>query len=160
MIASRRLLLAAAAIGAMVLVAVGWWLTRSPAAARAPAAVPVRAVAVIRQDVADVIRAIGTVRSQRSVIIRPQVDGELVELAVREGQQVKRGDLLARLDDRGIRAALEQARAQLEVSEAQLKSAMLDLERFDRLRDDHVISIQQIDQQQAQVDELDRKSVV
>lgn len=154
MIASRRLLLAAAAIGAMVLVAAGWWLTRSPAAARAPTAVPVRAVAVIRQDVADVIRAIGTVRSQRSVIIRPQVDGELVELAVREGQQVKRGDLLARLDDRGIRAALEQARAQLEVSEAQLKSAMLDLERFDRLRDDHVISVQQIDQQQAQVDEL------
>jgi RND family efflux transporter MFP subunit len=138
----------------LALVAAGWWLTRAPMEARAPAAVPVRTVAVTRQDVHDVIRAIGTVRSQRSVIIRPQVDGELVELAVREGQQVKRGDLLARIDDRGIRAALEQARAQLEVSEAQLKAATLDLERFGRLRDDHVISMQQIDQQQAQVDQL------
>jgi membrane fusion protein, multidrug efflux system len=154
LIASRRPLLAAAAIGASALIALGWWLTRSPAAARAPAVIPVRTVAVTRQDIADVIRAIGTVRSQRSVIIRPQVDGELVELAVREGQQVKRGDLLARIDDRGIRAALEQARAQLEVSEAQLKAATLDLERFGRLRDDHVISIQQIDQQQAEVDQL------
>jgi RND family efflux transporter MFP subunit len=146
--------LAAAAIGVLALIALAWWLTRSPDAARAPAAIPVRTVAVARQDIADVIRAIGIVRSQRSVIIRPQVDGELVELAVREGQQVKRGDLLARIDDRGIRAALEQARAQLEVSEAQLKAATLDLERFGRLRDDHVISIQQIDQQQAQVDQL------
>src|SRR5690349_14825287 len=101
-IASRRPLLAAAAIGVLALIALGWWLTRSPEAARAPAAIPVRTVAVTRQDVADVIRAIGTVRSQRSVIIRPQVDGELVHLAVREGQQVKRGDLLARIDDRGI----------------------------------------------------------
>jgi RND family efflux transporter MFP subunit len=153
-IASRRPLLAAAAIAVLALIALGWWLTRSPDAARAPAAIPVRTVAVTRQDIADVIRAIGTVRSQRSVIIRPQVDGELVQLAVREGQQVNRGDLLARIDDRAIRAALEQARAQLEVSEAQLKAAALDLERFGRLRDDHVISAQQIDQQQAQVDQL------
>lgn len=154
MIVARRPLLAAAAIGLLALIALGWWLSRSPAVAHAPAATPVRTVAVSRKDIADVIRAIGTVRSHRSVIIRPQVDGELVELAVREGQQVKQGDLLARIDDRGIRAALEQARAQLEVSEAQLKAATLDLERFHRLRDDHVISVQQIDQQQAQVDEL------
>jgi membrane fusion protein, multidrug efflux system len=153
-IVARKPLVLAAAIGVAALVALGWWLSRSPDTARAPAAVPVRTVAVGRKDIADVIRAIGTVRSQRSVVIRPQVDGELVELAVREGQQVKRGDLLARIDDRGIRAALEQARAQLEVSEAQLKAAMLDLDRFGRLRDDHVISIQQIDQQQAQVDQL------
>lgn len=154
MIVARRPLLAAAAIGLLALIALGWWLARSPAAAHAPAATPVRTVAVSRKDIADVIRAIGTVRSHRSVIIRPQVDGELVELPVREGQLVKQGDLLARIDDRGIRAALEQARAQLEVSEAQLKAATLDLERFHRLRDDHVISVQQIDQQQAQVDEL------
>jgi membrane fusion protein, multidrug efflux system len=151
---SRRPLLAAAAIGVLALVALGWHLTRTPDAARAPAAIPVRTVAVARQDIADVIRAIGTVRSQRSVIIRPQVDGELVELPVREGQLVKQGDLLARIDDRAIRAALEQARAQLEASEAQLKAATLDLDRFGRLRDEHVISLQQIDQQQAQVDQL------
>lgn len=154
MIGSRRSLLAAAVVGVAALIAVGWWLSRSPEVAGAPAAIPVRAVAVSRKDVAEVIRAIGTVRSQRSVIIRPQVDGELVELAVREGQQVERGDLLARIDDRAIRAAIEQARAQLEVSEAQLKSAMLDLDRYRRLQDQRIVSAQQVDQQAAQVEQL------
>ena len=155
MIVSRRPLLASAAIGVVALLALGWWLSRSPDAQRTPAAIPVRTVAVTRKDVADAIRAIGTVRSQRSVVIRPQVDGEIVELAVREGQQVKRGQLLARIDDRAIRAALEQARAQLQMSEAQLKSATLDLDRYHQLQDQHVISAQQIDQQQAQVEQLD-----
>lgn len=154
MIFSRRLLLAAVGIVVLALVAISWWLARSPTAAREPAAVPVRAVEVIRQDVPDAIRAIGTVRSQRGVVIRPQVDGELVELAVSEGQQVKRGDLLARLDDRAIRAMLEQARAQLEMSQAQLKSATLDLDRYRRLQDQHIVSAQQVDQQQAEVEEL------
>lgn len=154
MIVSRRSLLSAVIAGGAVLIAIGWWLSRTSDTTRAPAAVPVRAVPVSRQDVADVIRTIGTVRSQRSVVIRPQVDGVLVELVVSEGQQVKRGDLLARIDDRAIRAALEQARAQLEVSEAQLKAATLDLERYRRLHAQHIISAQQVDQQQALVDQL------
>ncbi|HEX7011337.1 MAG TPA: efflux RND transporter periplasmic adaptor subunit [Steroidobacteraceae bacterium] len=154
MIISRRRLLLVAGAGVAVLIAIGWRFVRSPEAERAPAAIPVRAVPVGRQDVVDVIRTIGTVRSHRSVVIRPQVDGVLVELAVGEGQQVKRGDLLARIDDRAIRAALEQARAQLEVSEAQLKSARLDLERYRRLREQHIVSAQQVDQQEAQVEQL------
>jgi RND family efflux transporter MFP subunit len=94
------------------------------------------------------------VRSQRSVLIRPQVDGELLELLVREGQQVKRGDLLVRIDDRAIVAALDQAKAQLAVSVAQLKSAQLDLDRYRSLQKDHVISVQVLDQQSATVEQL------
>jgi RND family efflux transporter MFP subunit len=146
--------LAAAGVIGVAAAACTWWLSRSQITAPASSAIPVRVVAVAQRDVPDVIRAIGTVRSHRSVIIRPQVDGELVELLVREGQQVKRGDLLARIDDRAIAAALEQARAQLAVSQAQLKAANLDQERYLRLQGEHVISRQILDQQQAQVDQL------
>ena len=97
----------------------------------------------------------GTVRSQSTVSIRPQVDGELIELLAKEGQQVKRGDLLARIDDRAIVAALDEAKAQLAVSKAQLKSAQLDLERYLALQKDHAVSIQLLDQQKARVEQLE-----
>lgn len=150
---SRRPLIAAAAV-AVAAAGLWWWFSRSHTVVATPGAVPVQVVEVVRRDVSDVIRAVGTVRSQRSVVIRPQVDGELLELLVREGQQVKRGDLLVRIDDRAIVAALDQAKAQLAVSEAQLKSATLDLERYRSLQKDHVISVQVLDQQGAQVDQL------
>jgi RND family efflux transporter MFP subunit len=150
---SRKPLIAVAVV---VVVAAGFWLwsSRSHKTVAVAGAVPVRVVEVVRRDVPDVIRAVGTVRSQRSVLIRPQVDGELLELLVREGQQVKRGDLLVRIDDRAIVAALDQAKAQLAVSEAQLKSATLDLDRYRSLQKDHVISVQVLDQQSATVEQL------
>ena len=150
---SRKPLIAVAVV-AVAAAGLWWWFSRSHAVVATPGAVPVQVVEVVRRDVSDVIRAVGTVRSQRSVVIRPQVDGELLELLVREGQQVKRGDLLVRIDDRAIVAALDQAKAQLAVSEAQLKSATLDLERYRSLQKDHVISVQVLDQQGAQVDQL------
>jgi multidrug efflux pump subunit AcrA (membrane-fusion protein) len=150
---SRKPLIAVAAV-AVAAAGLWWWFSRSHTAVATPGAVPVQVVEVMQRDVSDVIRAVGTVRSQRSVVIRPQVDGELLELLVREGQQVKRGDLLVRIDDRAIVAALDQAKAQLAVSEAQLKSATLDLERYRSLQKDHVISMQVLDQQGAQVDQL------
>jgi RND family efflux transporter MFP subunit len=150
---SRKPMIAVAAV-AVAATGLWWWFSRSHTVVATPGAVPVQLVEVVRRDVSDVIRAVGTVRSQRSVVIRPQVDGELLELLVREGQQVKRGDLLVRIDDRAIVAALDQAKAQLAVSEAQLKSATLDLERYRSLQKDHVISVQVLDQQGAQVDQL------
>ena len=146
--------LAVASLAMLVAIGAWWWLSRSHTVAVVPAGVPVQVVAVTRRDVPDVIRAVGTVRSQRSVVIRPQVDGELLGLLVKEGQQVKRGDLLVRIDDRAIVAALDQAKAQLAVSEAQLKSAQLDLDRYRTLQKDHVISVQVLDQQAAQVEQL------
>lgn len=126
----------------------------APVAATAPA-VPVRVGTVEQRSVPVLIRALGNVRSQRSVEIRAQVDGVLVELPVKEGQLVRRGDLLARIDDRSIVAAVEQTKAQAAVTEAQLVSARLDLRRYQSLAKTQAISTQTLDQQRALVAQLE-----
>jgi RND family efflux transporter MFP subunit len=136
--------------------AIGSWTLTRPvkAKASAPTGVPVRVINVVQEDVPRFVTGIGSVLSLQSVIIRPQVDGILTKLLVKEGQQVKAGDLLATIDDRSIRATLEQTKAQLEQSQAQLDVAQLDLKRYKLLTADNSISRQQYDQQQALVNQL------
>ncbi|KPC25772.1 HlyD family secretion protein [Pseudomonas syringae pv. cilantro] len=132
-----------------------WTLTR-PATmpGHASTAVPVKVITVSVEDVPRFVTGIGSVLSLQSVVIRPQVDGVLTRVLVREGQQVKAGELLATLDDRSIRASLEQAKAQLAQSKAQLDVAQLDLKRYRQLTEDNGISRQTFDQQQALVKQL------
>ncbi|ROO31068.1 efflux RND transporter periplasmic adaptor subunit [Pseudomonas sp. 7SR1] len=140
-----------AALAALVL-----WFVMKPVTARpgAPAAVPVRVISVERKDVPRFARGIGTVLSLHSVVIRPQVDGILTRLLVKEGQRVNKGDLLATIDDRSIRASLDQARAQLGESQAQLAVAQVNLKRYKALSVDDGVSKQTYDQQQALVNQL------
>ena len=88
------------------------------------------------------------------MVIRPQIDGILTQLLVKEGQSVKAGDLLATIDDRSIRASLDQARAQLGESQAQLQVALVNLKRYKALSIDDGVSKQTYDQQQALVNQL------
>ncbi|MNG96373.1 Multidrug resistance protein MdtA precursor [compost metagenome] len=151
---SRSVILAALAL--LVLAAAGIWFgQRQPApAARAQTAVPVRVVSVAQQDVPRYTSAIGSVLSLHSVEVRPQVEGVLTQVLVKEGQWVKEGDLLATLDDRAIRASLDQARAQLGQSQAQIQVAGVDLKRYRLLSTDNGVSKQTLDQQQALVNQL------
>lgn len=145
------------AIGVLVaLIAIGSWFFSRPTEKKisAPTAVPVQVIKVVEEDVPRYVTGIGSVLSPQSVVIRPQVDGILTKLMVKEGQQVKTGDLLATIDDRSIRAALEQAKAQLSQSQAQLDVAEVDLKRYKLLTVDNSISRQQYDQQQALVNQL------
>ena len=144
------------AIVLIVLVVTGVWAMTRPAAKKAsgPVAVPVRVISVTQEDVPRFVTGIGSVLSLQSVVIRPQVDGILTKVLVKEGQQVKAGDLLATIDDRSIRAALEQAKAQLSQSQAQLNQANVDLKRYKLLTVDNSIPKQQYDQQQALVEQL------
>ncbi|MDD2057399.1 efflux RND transporter periplasmic adaptor subunit [Pseudomonas sp. GD03860] len=133
-----------------------FWLygrTGEEKAAHNPA-IPVRVVAVKQQDVPRYVSGIGSVLSLHSVVIRPQVEGVLTRLLVKEGQWVKQGDLLATIDDRGIRASLEQAKAQLGQSQAQLQVAGVDLKRYKLLSTDNGVSRQTLDQQQALFNQL------
>ncbi|WLG94909.1 efflux RND transporter periplasmic adaptor subunit [Pseudomonas sp. FP198] len=138
------------------LAALGLWYALKPAATRvvSPTATPVRVVNVIEQDVPRFASGIGTVLSLHSVVIRPQIDGILTRLLVKEGQLVKKGDLLATIDDRSIRASLDQARAQLSESQAQLAVAQVNLKRYKLLSVDDGVSKQTYDQQQALVNQL------
>jgi len=132
-----------------------WWATRPPPV-KSPAgvAVPVRVVQVTQQDVPHYVSGIGAVLSLHSVMIRPQIDGILTRLLVKEGQTVKAGDLLATLDDRSIQASLDQAKAQLGQNQAQLQVALIDLKRYQLLSVDNGVSKQTLDQQQALVNQL------
>ena len=132
----------------------GLWLSCAAAAQQSPA-VPVKTALVQQQSVPVWIRAIGQVKAQQSVEIRSQINGILQRILVEEGQLVKAGDLLAVIDDRSIRAAYEQAKAQLAVVQAQLDVAKLDLKRYQNLRKDQAVSAQMADQQQAKVQQLE-----
>ena len=141
---------------AVVALAVVAWVATRPAKTKlsASTAIPVRVVSVAQQDIPQFVSGIGSVLSLHSVVIRPQVDGILTRLQVKEGQLVKAGDLLASIDDRAIRASLDQARAQLGESQAQLQVAQVNLKRYKELSIDDGVSKQTYDQQQALVNQL------
>ncbi|RZI30831.1 efflux RND transporter periplasmic adaptor subunit [Pseudomonas orientalis] len=143
-------------VGALLVLAVTAWTLTRPAKTRlaAPSAIPVRVVSVAQQDVPRFVSGIGSVLSLHSVVIRPQIDGILTRLLVKEGQRVKAGDLLATIDDRSIRASLDQARAQRGESQAQLQVALVNLKRYKALSIDDGVSKQTYDQQQALVNQL------
>lgn len=140
----------------MALIVTGLWLLTRPAKTKPTHAptVPVRVMQVVQRDVPRYVSAIGAVLSLHSVMIRPQIDGILTQLLVKEGQSVKAGDLLATLDDRSIQASLDQANAQLGQNQAQLRVAQIDLKRYQLLSVDNGISKQTLDQQQALVNQL------
>ena len=136
--------------------ALGLWYVTKPATAKlaAPTAIPVRVVNVVEKDVPRYVSGIGSVLSLHSVVVRPQIDGILTKILVKEGQLVNKGDLLATIDDRSIRASLDQARAQLGESQAQLQVALVNLKRYKLLSVDDGVSKQTYDQQQALVNQL------
>ncbi|MDO8708216.1 efflux RND transporter periplasmic adaptor subunit [Pseudomonas sp.] len=140
----------------IALAASGAWYATKPATAKlaAPTAIPVRVVSVTEKDVPRYVTGIGSVLSLHSVVVRPQIDGILTKILVKEGQLVKQDDLLATIDDRSIRASLDQARAQLGESQAQLQVALVNLKRYKLLSVDDGVSKQTYDQQQALVNQL------
>src|SRR5205823_5906742 len=95
----------------------------------ARAAVPVSVVAAARQDVPVYLTGLGTVQASATVKIFSQVEGKLQEVLFTEGQHVKKGDALAKIDPRLFQAALDQAKAKRAQDEAQLTGAEKDLVR-------------------------------
>ncbi len=133
--------------------------TQQAAAARKRAVagtppVPVIAGNVEMKDVPIYLDGLGTVQALNTVTIHTRVDGQLVKVAFKEGQDVKTGALLARIDPAPFQAALEQAEAKKGQDAAQLANANLDLARYQDMFAKKVISSQQLDTQKALVDQL------
>ena len=116
--------------------------------------VPVSVTKVVRKDVPLIIRGLGTAQAYYSVLLRPQVDGRILEIAVTEGQDVRKGDLLAVIDPRPYQATLDAAMAKKQQDEAQLANAKLDLERYSTLANKNFASRQQVETQQALVKQV------
>jgi multidrug efflux system membrane fusion protein len=115
--------------------------------------VPVKAVAAERRALPVHLKAIGTVTPLNSVTVRSRVDGELLKIHFREGQQVTKGDLLAEIEAEPYRILLAQVEGQYEQSAAQLDVARSDLERLRPLMDRNLVTAQQVEVQQALVRE-------
>ena len=136
-----------------------WYLHQGPVPVRAarssaPAAIPVTVATATKRDLPIYLTGLGSVQASFTVGIRPQVDGKLEAVLFTEGQQVKKGDVLARIDPRLYLAALDQAKARRMQDEAQLISAQKDLSRSRTLVDKSFQTQQVVDQQQGKVDQL------
>jgi multidrug efflux system membrane fusion protein len=119
--------------------------------ARAPA-VPVTIAPVVKADFPVFLTGLGTVQGYNTVLVRTRVDGQIDQIAFKEGQLVKQGDLLAQIDPRPFQAALNQAKAKKEQDEANLANVNLDLQRFTKLGE--FATRQQLDTQRSMVQQL------
>jgi membrane fusion protein, multidrug efflux system len=130
--------------------------TEVPVAAAQTAApgVPVTAGTVAAQDVPVFLNGIGTVQAYNMVAIKSRVDGQIVKIDFKEGQDVKEGEPLLQIDPRPFQAALEQAQANKQKDEAQLVGAQLDLDRYEKLIGSGWQTRQSYDQQKATVGQL------
>ncbi len=154
----RRLTLV---IVAVLLAGVGlWWFARhSPTATAeskrgAGGPIPVLVAAAAKQDIPIYLDGLGTVQASATVTVRPQVDGTLVEVRFKEGQDVHKGDVLARIDPRTYQASVDQAVAKKNQDQANLANARVDLTRYAKLAATAYTSAQQADTQRASVAQL------
>lgn len=117
-------------------------------------AVPVLLAEAVSRDVPLYLDGLGTVTAYKTVNVRAQVDGRLDRVDFREGQAVKKGELLAEVDPRPFQILLHQAEAALTRDKAQLAGAQRNLERYQAVGGQHLLPQQQIDDQKALVDQL------
>jgi membrane fusion protein, multidrug efflux system len=141
---------------ALILVLGGFWYlnhqgTGQQRGPRGGAAAPVRVAKVQRQDMAVIERNIGTVVAYDTVQVTPQVAGRVQAALFKEGQMVKKGDLLFQIDPRPFEAALAQVRGQLTKDQAALDGARRDLKRFQALMAVNAESQQVVDDEAATV---------
>lgn len=147
------------AVLALAVVAGGWWLlvgrepTDGQTAMAPPPFQPVSIALVQREDVPIVVRGLGAVQAYNTYTARSRVDGNIVDVAYREGQKVRAGDLLIQIDPRPYQAALMQAKANLLRDQAQLANAQRDLGRYKTLIKPGLTTQQIYDTQRAQVDQ-------
>jgi multidrug efflux system membrane fusion protein len=152
---ARRWFLSFVVTAGVVAAAVSWFSARSSmigaGVAARPPAVPVTVERSRRADVPVYLWGIANVQAYNTVTIRPQVDGQLVEVAFKEGQQVRAGDLLLRVDPRRYQANVDQAVAKKAQDEAQLRNARRDLQRYAKLVENNHVTRQVFEAAEARV---------
>lgn len=173
---SRKSSVIGALIALLVVGGIAWlaWSLTHPAApapvrgggpggGAGPRGGPATTVGVAVAEKADLpvsLEALGTVVPQATVRVRPQVSGVLQQVLFKEGQVVKKGDLLATIDPRQFEMALQQASGQRMRDEAQLEAARVTLQRFRTLLQQDSIARQEVDTQVALVKQLEAAVVI
>ena len=153
----------AIAAAAVAVLGFGLWAVERPARAaddpkgKRPPEGPVGVVSVLAkaQDVPIFRSGIGTVTPNFSVTVKARVDGQLDKVGFTEGQDVKKGQMLAQLDPRTLQAQLLQAQAARAKDQATLANARIDLKRYETLITQDAATQQQLDTQKALVGQLE-----
>jgi membrane fusion protein, multidrug efflux system len=155
--ASKRIPLGLAAVGVVALALFGWALFHKKGAARtAPPSVTAIAVGKVqKRDVPVSINALAQAQGWQAVVVRPQVNGTLLQVPVREGAEVSKGDIIAEIDPAPFRATLMQAQGALRRDQAQLDIARLKLARYRQLAEQHTIAVLDVDTQAALVEQFE-----
>ncbi|HTP60998.1 MAG TPA: efflux RND transporter periplasmic adaptor subunit [Burkholderiales bacterium] len=113
---------------------------RERPAAKGSAEVPVAVATVVRRDVPVRLQAIGNVEAYASVAVKSRVDGQILEVHFREGQEVRKGEVLFRIDPRPFEAALKQAEAQASRDIASRDQAASQERRYQELLEKNFVS--------------------
>ncbi|NII11255.1 efflux RND transporter periplasmic adaptor subunit [Oleiagrimonas sp. C23AA] len=116
--------------------------------------VPVTVVPVKKENVPVYLTALGTVQALNTVTVVPQVGGQLMKMDFKEGQEVKKGEVIAEIDPRTYQAQYDQAVARQKQDQAQLETAISNLKRSQDLIKKNFVSKQDLDTQQNTVDQL------
>jgi len=122
-----------------------------PNAGRGLAAIPVTAVTAHKGDIGVYFTGLGAVTPLYTVTVTSRVDGELMNVYYKEGQTVRKGELLAEIDPRPFEVQLKQAEGQLIKDQANLQNARVDLARYQELIKRNAVAEQQLATQQATV---------
>jgi multidrug efflux system membrane fusion protein len=128
--------------------------SKSSAAPPEPPPVPIVAGVVAQHDVPIYLTGVGTVVAYNTVVVRSQIQGQLVSVDFTEGQTVHAGDLLAQIDPRPYQAQLDQLTANRDRDQAQLTNALANLDRYTSLAQKGDATPQLLDTQKAQVSQL------
>jgi multidrug efflux system membrane fusion protein len=131
-------------------------VTRSKGSAVPPVPPPVPIVAgtVAQHDVPIYLTGVGTVVAYNTVVVRSQIQGQLVSINFTEGQTVHAGNLLAQIDPRPYQAQIDQLTANRDRDQAQLTNALANLDRYTSLAQKGDATPQLLDTQKAQVSQL------
>jgi membrane fusion protein, multidrug efflux system len=117
----------------------------------APAAVPVLVATAEAKDVPVILRGLGTVQAFNNAPLKSQVGGAVTQINFKEGQDVRKGDLLIQLDPRPYEAVLDQSKAALAKDQAALANAQTDLQRYSKLLAQNFTPEQQYETQKSTV---------
>src|SRR3984893_10510863 len=148
------LLVAVLAIAGGLAVAGRFSFERPPPPPAPIATVPIVAGVVSNHDVPIYLDGVGTVIAYNTVLVRSQIQGQLVSINFTEGQTVKTGDLLAQIDPRPYQAQIDQMTATRDRDKAQLANAQANLSRYTQLGDKGWATPQLVETQKAQVAQL------
>jgi multidrug efflux system membrane fusion protein len=157
----KGLVLLTAVVGAAALGGVVYWHqssaepTRETSPAPKPEATPVVAGAVQSGPVPIYLRGVGTVIAYNNVVVRSQITGPLIKVSFKQGETVRKGDLLAEIDPRPYQAQLDQAVANRDRDQAQIVNAQTNLNRYVPLQEKGFATGQLVDTQKAQVAQLE-----